>query len=38
MNLKVKINDVTYEVEVGDLDIRLILAMIDGESFEFFPD
>ena len=38
MNLKVKINDVTYEVEVGDLDSRPILAIIDGETFEVFPE
>ena len=38
MNLKVKINDVTYDVEVGDLDSRPILATIGGETFEVFPE
>lgn len=38
MNFKVKINNVTYDVEVGDLDSRPILATIDGETFEVFPE
>lgn len=38
MKLTVKINDVTYDVEVGDLDSRPILATIDGETFEIMPE
>ncbi|MHB0923767.1 MAG: biotin/lipoyl-containing protein [Bellilinea sp.] len=38
MKLTVKINDVTYDVEVGDLDSRPILATIDGETFEILPE
>jgi len=38
MKLTVKINDETYEVEVGDLDSRPILATIDGETFEVLPE
>jgi len=38
MKLKVKINDVTYDVEVGDLESRPILAIVDGETFEVFPE
>lgn len=38
MKLTVKINDVSYEVEVGDLDSRPILATIEGETFEILPE
>lgn len=38
MKLTVKINDATYDVEVGDLDSRPILATIDGETFEIMPE
>lgn len=38
MKLTVKLNDVTYDVEVGDLDSRPILATIDGETFEVMPE
>lgn len=38
MKLTVKINDVSYEVEVGDLDSRPILATIEGEIFEILPE
>ena len=38
MKLTVKIKDVTYDVEVGDLSSRPILATIDGETFEVFPE
>ncbi len=37
MKIKVKINDQTYEVEVGDLQARPIHAEIDGETFEVWP-
>jgi len=38
MKLKIKLNDETYEVEVGDLNARPILATIDGETFEVYPE
>ncbi len=38
MNLKVKIGDEVFEVEVGDLSARPVLAMIDGEVFEVWPE
>ncbi|HZW04278.1 MAG TPA: biotin/lipoyl-containing protein [Anaerolineaceae bacterium] len=38
MKLKVKVNDETYEVEVGDLDSRPIQATIEGETFEVWPE
>jgi len=38
MKLTVKINEETYDVEVGDLDSRPILATIGGETFEVMPE
>ncbi len=38
MKLRVKIDDQTFEVEVGDLNARPILATIDGEIFEVLPE
>lgn len=38
MKLKVKVNDETYDVEVGDLNSRPIQATIDGETFEVWPE
>jgi glutaconyl-CoA/methylmalonyl-CoA decarboxylase subunit gamma len=38
MKLRVKIEDQTYEVEVGDLSARPILASVDGETFEVWPE
>ena len=38
MKLRVKIEDQTYEVEVGDLNDRPILAILDGETFEVWPE
>ncbi len=37
MKIRVQINDQTYEVEVGDLQVRPIKAVIDGETFEVWP-
>lgn len=34
MNIKVKINDSTYDVEVGDLHSQPVIAIVDGERFE----
>jgi glutaconyl-CoA/methylmalonyl-CoA decarboxylase subunit gamma len=38
MKLRVKIDDTTYEVEVGDLSARPILAVVDGETIEVWPE
>jgi glutaconyl-CoA/methylmalonyl-CoA decarboxylase subunit gamma len=38
MKLLVKIDDQSYEVEVGDLNVRPVLATIDGEVFEVWPE
>lgn len=38
MKLRVKIDDQTYEVEVGDLNARPILATVDGEAMEVWPE
>jgi glutaconyl-CoA/methylmalonyl-CoA decarboxylase subunit gamma len=38
MKLRVKIQNRTYEVEVGDLLARPIKATIDGEVFEVWPE
>ena len=38
MKYKVKIQDRTFEVEVGDLRQRPIVAVVDGESFEVWPE
>jgi hypothetical protein len=38
MKLRVKIQNRTYEVEVGDLLSRPIKATIDGQVFEVWPE
>ena len=38
MKLRVKIDDQTYEVEVADLNARPVLAIVDGETFEVWPE
>ncbi len=38
MKLNVKINDQTFEVEIADLNARPILATVDGETFEVYPE
>ncbi len=38
MKLRVQIENETYEVEVGDLTQRPILAVVDGETFEVYPE
>ena len=38
MKLTVKLEDHTFEVEVGDIHARPILATIDGDTFEIWPD
>lgn len=38
MKLRVKVDDQTFEVEVGDLSARPVLATIDGETFSVWPE
>jgi biotin carboxyl carrier protein len=38
MNVKVKIGEEVFDVEVGDLSARPVLATIDGETFEVWPE
>jgi glutaconyl-CoA/methylmalonyl-CoA decarboxylase subunit gamma len=38
MKLRVKVEDQTFEVEVGSLQARPITAVIDGETFEVWPE
>jgi biotin carboxyl carrier protein len=38
MNIKVKIENQTFEVNVGDLNTRPILATVDGQTFEVWPE
>jgi biotin carboxyl carrier protein len=38
MKLRVKIDDRSFEVEVGDLSARPILATLEGETFEVWPE
>jgi biotin carboxyl carrier protein len=38
MKICVMIDDQSFEVEVGDLNARPILATVDGESFEVWPE
>ncbi len=38
MNIQVKIGDQIFHVEVGDLSARPILASVDGDTFEVWPE
>jgi glutaconyl-CoA/methylmalonyl-CoA decarboxylase subunit gamma len=38
VKLKVKVDDRYYDVEIDDLKSRPILASIDGETFEVWPE
>ncbi len=38
MNVQVKIGDQTFDVEIRDLSARPVLATIDGETFEVWPE
>ena len=38
MKMKIKIKEETYEVEIDDLESRPILAIVNGETFEVFPE
>ena len=38
MKIRVKIENEVYDVEVGDLNARPVIAKIDGEAFEVWPE
>lgn len=38
MKIHVKIQEKTYEVTVGDLQTRPVIASVDGEDFEVWPE
>ncbi len=38
MKITIKVTDQTYTVEVGDIRERPVLAVIDGEAFEVWPE
>lgn len=38
MKIKIKIENETYEVDIDDLESRPILAIVNGETFEVFPE
>jgi len=38
MKLIVKVEDQSFEVEVGDIHARPIVATVDGEAFEVWPE
>lgn len=38
MKLTVKIDDRSFEVEIDDLDARPVIATIEGETFEVWPE
>lgn len=38
MKMRVKINNQSFEVNVGDLNARPISATVDGQTFEVFPE
>ncbi|HZY40816.1 MAG TPA: biotin/lipoyl-containing protein [Anaerolineae bacterium] len=38
MKITVKVDNQSYEVEVGDIHDRPVVAVIEGEAFEVWPD
>jgi biotin carboxyl carrier protein len=38
MKLIVKVENQSFEVEVGDIHARPIIAIVDGEAFEIWPE
>jgi len=38
MKVIVRVNDKLYEVEIGDLNARPIVAVVEGETFEVWPE
>ena len=38
MKITVKVDNQTYEVEVGDIHDRPVIAVVEGEAFEVWPE
>ncbi len=38
MKIKVKIENQTFDVAVGDLNARPVIATVDGQTFEVYPE
>lgn len=38
MKIKVKVENETYDIEIEDLESRPVIATVNGESFEVFPE
>jgi len=38
MNVRVVVDGTAYDVEIGDLNARPIIAIVDGERFEVWPE
>lgn len=38
MRLKVKVNNQVFDVEIKDLAARPVVALVDGQAFEVWPD
>ncbi len=38
MKLTVKINESSYDVEIGDVNARPVVATLDGETYEVWPE
>jgi glutaconyl-CoA/methylmalonyl-CoA decarboxylase subunit gamma len=38
MKIKVRVEEEVFEVEVGDLHTRPVIATVDGETFELWPE
>jgi glutaconyl-CoA/methylmalonyl-CoA decarboxylase subunit gamma len=38
MKYKITVNNQTYEVEIEDINVRPIVAVVDGERFEVSPE
>jgi len=38
MKLNVKVNNLSYEVEIKDLNARPVIAVVGGETFEVWPE
>lgn len=38
MNIRVKVGDEYFDVRIGDLSARPVVAEVDGEAFEVWPE
>lgn len=38
MKVKIKIEDRTFDVEIGDLSSQPVVTLVDGERFEVWPE